>query len=364
MNKFSYSNEIAKGILKAVFSLLALAVLVWFLIKIAPVITYLVISFIVVILGQPIKDFLIEKLKFSNFMATLTVILLFLILLIALFTMFIPLILQQSQNLSVLNTDTFQEKISDALDYINEYLKSHGINWLDNFSIMDLIKEINLSYITGFVQNTVSLLGNLFIGLFSVVFISFFLLKDKSLTSHTVFSFIPEAERGRYKKVVDNIKTLLARYLSGLMLQIFILFMIYNITLHLLGIPNATIIAFLSALLNLIPYVGPLIGVILMVTLSITAQLDTMNTDLMFRNVKYILIMYAIAQLIDNYWTQPFIYSRSVKSHPLEIFLVILIAANLFGVLGMIVAIPVYTILKILVKEFYSEYRRYFVLWK
>ncbi len=364
MNRFVRSNEIAKGILKAVFTLLAIGVFIWFLQKITPVITYLVISFILVILGQPVKRFLTAKLKFSNLAATISVLLFFVLIIAGILTLFVPLLIQQGQNLSVLNSETFQAKMSEALHQLNEFLKSRGLYWLDDFSIIDFIKKINLSYVTGILENIVGTFGSIFIGLFSVLFITFFLLKDRSLTSQAVFRHIPAGEQKRYLKVIENIKSLLANYLSGLLLQIFILFVIYNIGLHLIGVPNATIIAFLSALLNLIPYVGPLIGYVLMITLSVTAQLESFDTALMLRNIKYISLLYALAQLIDNFWTQPFIYSRSVKSHPLEIFLVILISANLFGIVGMIIAVPLYTIIKILLKEFYSEYRQYFVLWK
>ncbi|NCP60664.1 MAG: AI-2E family transporter, partial [Flavobacteriales bacterium] len=60
-------------------------------------------------------------------------------------------------------------------------------------------------------------------------------------------------------------------------------------------------------------------------------------------------------QLIDNFFSQPYIFSKSVKSHPLEIFLLILIAGILFGVVGLIVAIPVYTAIKVVLKEFLSD---------
>ncbi len=364
MDKSNLSNIIAKGILKAFFTIVFLALLIWFLHKISSVITYLVISFIIVILGEPLKNFLIRRLRFNNFWATVTVIFFFILLLAGLFTLFIPLLIQQGKNMSVLNTAAFQEKLNEALTTLNQYLKSHGIHFMENFSIMQVLEKINLSVITGFFEGLIGMLGNFVIGLFSVIFISFFLLKDRSLTSRAVFKLLPDDEHARYMKIMENIKRLMANYLGGLVLQITILFIIYVISLHLIGVPNATIIAFLSALLNLIPYVGPLISLILMITLSITSQLDTMDPALMFGKVKYIILMYTVAQLIDNFWTQPFIYSRSVRSHPLEIFLVILISANLFGILGMIIAVPTYTILKILIKEFYSEYKDLFVRWE
>jgi predicted PurR-regulated permease PerM len=69
----------------------------------------------------------------------------------------------------------------------------------------------------------------------------------------------------------------------------------------------------------------------------------------------YVLIGFMIGQLVDNFFSQPLIFSKSVKSHPLEIFLVIMIAGVLFGVVGLIVAIPVYTSIKVILKEFLSD---------
>jgi predicted PurR-regulated permease PerM len=71
----------------------------------------------------------------------------------------------------------------------------------------------------------------------------------------------------------------------------------------------------------------------------------------------YVMIGFVFAQLVDNFFSQPFIFSKSVKSHPLEIFLVIIIAGILFGIVGMIVAIPAYTAIKVILKEFLSGYK-------
>ena len=69
----------------------------------------------------------------------------------------------------------------------------------------------------------------------------------------------------------------------------------------------------------------------------------------------YVMTGYLIAQLIDNFFSQPIIFSKSVKSHPLEIFLVIVIGGLMFGIVGMIVAVPTYTAIKVILKEFLSE---------
>ena len=125
--------------------------------------------------------------------------------------------------------------------------------------------------------------------------------------------------------------------------------------LLLFGIDNAIVIAFLCALLNLIPYVGPLVSGVLMIVLTMSSNLGESFSTVILPKTTYVMIGFVIAQLVDNFFSQPFIFSKSVKSHPLEIFLVIIIAGLLFGIVGMIVAIPTYTAIKVILKEFLSE---------
>ena len=198
-------------------------------------------------------------------------------------------------------------------------------------------------------------LGNFSIGLFSVLFISFFFLKDSKLFEDGLMTFIPKGTESRSKRSFTTIKDLLSRYFVGLIFQILILFIIYTITLLIFGIDNAVVIAFLCALLNLIPYVGPLVSAILMVVLTMTSNLGESFSDVILPKTIYVMIGFVFAQLIDNFFSQPIIFSKSVKSHPLEIFLIIIIAGILFGVVGLIVAIPAYTALKVILKEFLSD---------
>ena len=143
----------------------------------------------------------------------------------------------------------------------------------------------------------------------------------------------------------------------GLLLQILVLFTIYTIVLLLVGIQDALVIAFLCALFNIIPFIGPIIGAVLMVLLTMTSNLGSDFSTVILPDVGWVLLGFAIGQLVDNLFSQPVIFSNSVRSHPLEIFLVIIMAGLLFGVVGMIVAVPGYTALKVILKEFLSENR-------
>ena len=141
----------------------------------------------------------------------------------------------------------------------------------------------------------------------------------------------------------------------GLIFQILIIFIIYTIGLLIIGVENAIVIAFLCALLNLIPYVGPLVGAFLMLTLTMTSNLGESFSLVILPKTFWVFIVFMIGQLIDNFGSQPIIFSKSVKSHPLEIFLVILTTGILFGVIGLIIAVPAYTAIKVILKAFLSE---------
>ncbi len=355
------SNTIAVGLIKAALFLAAMAAGVWILHRIYPVLIYLVISLILVLLGQPLKQFFIKRLRLGNTWATILVLLIFLIFIILFISLFIPLIIQQSENLDLLRSHDLQAKIQASLDALKDYLAAKGIKMPDNDALWKFLEKINLTFVTDLIQGTLSLVGNLAIGLFSVLFITFFLLKDPGLITRFILRIIPAHDTVQFLHVKTRITRMLRNYVSGLLMQITILFLIYNVSLHLIGIPNATIIALISAVLNLIPYIGPLISLVLMIILSITSQLNDLPAAL--SDIKWIILMYTGAQLVDNFFSQPFIYSRSVQSHPLEIFLVILISGYLFGIVGMIIAVPTYTILKILFKEFYAEYKNLFFSW-
>jgi predicted PurR-regulated permease PerM len=165
----------------------------------------------------------------------------------------------------------------------------------------------------------------------------------------------PDDKEEKISKSLKKINELLSRYFIGLIIQISILFTIYSFTLLLFDIRSAMVIAFLCALLNLIPYLGPLIGGALMLLLTMTSSLEYDFQTHILPVTIYVLIGYVIAQLIDNFFSQPIIFSKSVKSHPLEIFLVIIIGGLLFGITGMVFAVPSYTVIKVILKEFLPE---------
>ena len=344
------SNTITNGTLKAIAVISGILLLLYFLFKIQSILIYIATAAVISLIGSPIILFLKRRLKFPNTLAVLATMLLFLGILTGIISMFIPLIIKQSENLSLLNIDRLQTTIQHLLNEVNDYFLMHNIDILNELKNADLFQ--NIKVIPNLLNSIIVTIGDLSIGLFSVLFIAFFFMKDTHIIENSLYVLVNDKNETKLKKSLTTIKNLLSRYFIGLVLQITVLFIIYTIILLIFGIENGIVIAFLCALLNLIPYVGPLIGGILMFFLTMSSNLgQDFQTEILPTTV-YVMIGYLFAQLIDNFLSQPLIFSNSVKSHPLEIFLVIIIGGILFGITGMIVAVPTYTAIKVILKAF------------
>lgn len=351
------SKTISNGILRALSIVIGITLLCGFLYVVRSVLVYIAIAAVIALIARPLIIFLRRRLKFPNTLAVMTSMFIFIILFLLLISMFVPLILEQGKSLSLLESQTedLKENIQSLIAQINLYFDSKGIDILSELQSVDLLS--NLKSIPDLFTSVLGTVGSFSIGLFSVLFISFFFMKDSRIFKNSILTIIPRGTENRFSQSLETINELLSRYFLGIVLQISILFILYLIILLSFEISNALVIAFLCALLNIIPYVGPLIGAFLMIVLSMTSML---GQGLDFQSVilsktLYIMIFYLGAQLIDNFASQPIIFSKTTKSHPLEIFLVIIIGGLFMGPLGMIIAVPTYTALKVILKEFLSD---------
>jgi predicted PurR-regulated permease PerM len=349
------AKNISQGIINAILKLGLISLGIFLLMELKVLLIYLVVAAIISLIGRPIVLFLKNKLKFNNLLAASFSLLVLVGVLFGIISLFIPLVIQQGENLSLLNVDELEYKLEKLMNEISLFFNLDPTNIAQYSSLKNIINTDNLGAIPEFLNHLLSILGSFTIGLFSVTFISFFLLKDSHILENAILVFVNDKSEGRLKKSFEKIKNLLSRYFLGLLLQISILLVMYSIILLIFGIKNAIVIAFLCALLNLIPYIGPLIGAVLMMFLTMTSNMEADFSAVILPKTIYVMIGFFIGQLIDNFFSQPFIFSNSVKSHPLEIFIVILAGGTLMGTTGMIVAIPLYTALKVIFKTFVSE---------
>ncbi|MBT6377441.1 MAG: AI-2E family transporter [Flavobacterium sp.] len=349
------SKLISNGILRAIAVLAAVLFLGYFLLLIQSVLIYIIIAAIIALIAKPMILFLRKKLKFPNTIAVVSTMVLFVSLIIGITGMFIPLVIEQGESLSLLKTTALEENIGNLITQANDYFTSKNINILSELQGADVFAS--LKSIPNLLNSIVGALGSFSVGLFSVLFISFFFMKDSKMFKSALLTLMPKGTEDRFSHSLEKINDLLSRYFIGLVIQITILFVIYTIILLVIGVSNAVVIAFLCALLNIIPYVGPLISAFLMIVLTMTSGL---GQDLDFQveilpKTVYVMIGFIIAQVVDNFASQPIIFSKTTKSHPLEIFLIIIIGGLLAGPLGMIIAVPSYTVLKVILKEFISD---------
>lgn len=349
------AKEITKGIFWAVLQLLGLCVLVWLLYQLKTLLIYMLIAGVVSLIGRPINHFLMKRLKMRSVLATSISIVLLLGILISLFSLFVPLLVQQGENLSLLDVDLLKANIQTLVEEISAYFQLDNSFWQQQFSVDNLFQNVNFGLLPQLLNETLELLGGFTIGLFSVVFILFFFLKDSHLQERIILALVNDNVNDRVEKSIDKTKGLLSRYFLGLLLQISILLVINSVVLSVFAVENAFIIAFLCALLNLIPYLGPIIGAVLMLLLTMSSFIGADFSTVILPKTIYVMIGFFVGQLVDNFFSQPFIFSNSVKSHPLEIFIVILASGSLLGPVGMIIAIPVYTTLKVIAQEFLAD---------
>lgn len=346
------SKTIANGILRAVGIGVAIYIGLLFLYKIQSVIIYLFIALIVSMIASPIIYFLKRKLRFPHVLAVIVTLVFLLGLLVGFVWLFVPLIVTQSENLSLLDTAKLEQDITSLLVQIDT---TFNVDTRKMMQEADLTSKLDFNFIPNFINSLLGILSGFGVGLASVLFISFFFLKDRKLFTINAKKVLPEAHEDKILNSLRKINYLLSRYFIGLIVQMAILFTMYLIVLLIFGVQNAFIIAFITALLNIIPYVGPIIATALVVVLTLLGHIGPENQADMFSTTLYVLIGYCVAQFIDNNISSPLIFSNSVNSHPLEIFIVILASGFVFGILGMIVAVPLYTVIKVVAKEFFPK---------
>lgn len=349
------SNELTKGLLKTVAILFVILLTGFLIYKISTVLVYVIISIVFTLIANPIVIFLKNKLKFKNTLAVITTLFLFLALITGFFLMFVPLIIDQGEKLSLLNINSLEKNYEDVINSLSVYLAHYNIDILQIINSTNITSSLNFKLIPEFFNSFINTLGNFGMGIASIFFISFFLLKDRTNFFIVFKSLLPKNQKNQVLTSIDKITHLLSRYFIGLLLQLFIIFILNGLIFIIFGVSNAFTIAFLCAILNIIPYVGPIIGMFAAAVLILISGISGDFINDAIPTTIYVLIGMFIVQLIDNNINQPIIFSKSTKSHPLEIFLVILISGVLFGIVGMIIAIPSYTVLKVIGKSLFSE---------
>jgi predicted PurR-regulated permease PerM len=342
--------------------IIIILVLAWYFYTI---IAYILVAGVLSLIGEPIIRFLvnleIKGKKLPRALAATLTIGGLLSFFGGVISAFVPMVADEARKLSNVSVEetltNIQGPIQTVQDYINQFKLTETPIVLETELKRLLTNLFDISAVGDSVQFALGLTGDVFIAFFAITFITFFFLKDQGLFKNMIMTTVPSGYEERIGKVLSKSKKLLTRYFIGVIIEVAIVMTIVSVGLTIIGIENAILIGFIAGLFNVIPYVGPIIGAAVGITIGLTTNAEGLDITGLLSITGQMAIVYGAAQLLDNIVLQPLIYSQSVKAHPLEIFLVILMAGNVAGIAGMILAVPTYSIGRVFVGEFFNQFK-------
>lgn len=352
---------------KYILGFVALAVAIFFSWYFFSIIVYVLVAAVISFIGRPIID-LLSRFKFRNYRlpdslkAGITVVCLW-GLFILFFSTIIPLAVQEFQSLGNVSVSNIVSNLESPIENVGNFLKRYELLGDDDdvrTMISDMLNHtLNIARLKTWFGTVAGTMSDIFVAIFSITFILFFFLKDSRLFSGMVMAIVPSRYEEQARNALDSIQKLLVRYFVGLLLEVLGVMTLNTLGLTVVGLDfrNAVVIGLVAGVLNVIPYIGPLIGIFFGLAVGIVLNLNMEFYHQLFPLLMYMSLVMLLTQLIDNVVFQPCIYGNSVHAHPLEIFLVILMAGSLAGIPGMILAIPLYTVLRVILKEFFNKYK-------
>ncbi|MFD1061680.1 AI-2E family transporter [Winogradskyella litorisediminis] len=346
-----------KSNLQTLAVLLGIFILLFILYKIRILLLFTFIAGVLTLICRPLVNMAKNYLKLSNSLSAVLALLLMISFVVLMVWTFFPIVIEHGKTISEIDFNSVKTDLNELNIQASEYLGVDKINFVEAIKETDTIQNLNSESFSNVTETIFDNFVNFIIGSFAVLFISFFLLRDKKLIPNAVTAFADRGKEQRFLLVLHKSRHLLTRYFVGVTIQTLLVAILYLILLLSMGIKNALAIAIVCAFLNIIPYLGPLISGVFIILIVVSTNLAAnFSTDLLPKFI-IIFIGVSIIQLMDNLFFQPVIFGQSVKSHPLEIFMVIFMGGLLLGIPGMILAVPVYTTLKVVSKEFLSEYK-------
>lgn len=356
-----FAMKISNRSLALIVSLAVIGALLWFF---SDIVMYAVLAWVVSMIGQPLMRFF-KKMKIWKFqvgpnLAAILTLLTFFLSLVLLVMIFVPSFIEQFNNLSHVDYPALAKTLEKPLLNLQTNLASYGLVDatipLEQQLQSRLTNSFEPASLKNYVTSFFAAAGNIGVTFGAVAFISFFFLQEQGMFVNFLSSLMPSQYDEKVKHALSDIAKNLSLYFRGLLLQMLAFSVMVTLALWILGIKNALLIGIFAGLLNVVPYIGPIIGMAFGVIFTISSNLEMdFNTVILPKVIKVIIVFFG-CQAIDNNLTQPYIFSSTLKTHPLEIFFVVLIGAKIGGVMGMVTAIPGYMVLRTIASVFLSEF--------
>ncbi len=328
------------------------------------IVIYILVSAVLAIMGRPlvraISGVSICRRHVPRWMAALLTLVCMWVVVISVCSIIVPLVINEIHELASLDLKSALSNIHEPLERMQNYLSTMFVLPDSHVSLSEILvsslrKILDYDTLNSAFSSIIDLGISAFVVFFSVSFITFFFMKEDGLFYSMMIALFPERYKDNVIRALDKITVLLSRYFTGLLTESFILMIVISLTMIAFGMQteDACFIAITMGVMNVIPYAGPLMGGIASIFIGIVSPIDGYTIG---HTIGIIVFSLLAIKCIDDFVLQPTIYSERVKAHPLEIFIVILLAGSIGGIVGMLLAIPSYTVLRVFAKEFFSQF--------
>ena len=323
----------------------AILFLVWYF---SAIVIYILVSAVLAIVGRPlvrrIGGIRIRGWRVPRWVGALFTPLTIWIVFITCCSLFVPLVSHKLFQLATLDFGNVLSSVQEPITRAQEYLQSLFSLPEQHFSLADALSSsfkrlVDFETLNTALTSVVGLALSSVIAFFSISFITFFFLRDDGLFYAMVQAVFPDKYQQNVTRALDSITVLLSRYFTGILAESLLLMIAVLLVMMAFGMraEDACFIGLVMGVMNVVPYAGPLIGGAVSVMMGVVTPIEGMSVG---RTVVVIAGSLLILKGMDDFILQPTLYSERVKAHPLEIFVVILIAGSVAGIVGMLLAIP------------------------
>lgn len=342
------------------------AFLAWYF---SSVLTYILISAVVSLIGKPLVRLLngvrLGRFRFPSWLSALLTEAVILGLFFSFFLFLSPMLGDIFKQISGINPEGLVGELALPLADFNAVLRGLFPTLPPDFTVESYVfqgfhEAFSLSAVSRVFNGAAAFLVRFGVALFSVAFISFYFLMDENAFSRMILALVPDRYESNVRRALDAVDRLLVRYFLGIVLEALLITVLNSAGLYFiagLDFSLAVVLAFVSGVINVIPYVGPLSAGAFGVLMGVVSRFAVLDSSALGWFVLTLILVFTVTHLIDVFIFQPYIYANSVRAHPLEIFIVILLAANIGGMIGMLIAIPSYTVIRVFAAEFLSRFK-------
>jgi len=290
----------------------------------------------------------LERFDFDRTRMLIVIYLLFIFAFVGFLIFLTPNIRNELQDLKTLIPkipDELHAKSTKMQVYLDNYVPQQYIDSLISVTkghaqefMLRMISTAHIKILNAFTVLSLSLM---------VIVISFFFLKDGNMIYKSMVRFIPNKYFEQVLHVICQVDTIIGNYLRGQFIESFIVGILTVAGLFILKLKYGLLIGISAGILNVIPYVGPTLGAVPAIIVSLVIS----NSPSLIP----VILVFIIVQTIDNIVLKPIVIGKSVEIHPIAVFMALLIGGSLFGMMGVLVAIPAYACIKVIFKILYNE---------